>query len=217
MIPFTRDQFFAIFAVYNSEIWPAAILAYPVALAMLVLAWRGGSRNGRVVAACFGIMWGFVGVAYHGLYFSRINLAAPVFAAAFVLQALLFAGSAVSGRSFELGGRSRIRSVVGLVLVVYSTIAYPLIGLMAGEGYPAMPLFGVAPCPLLIFTFGLFVWASRVRWWLWIVPLIWSLIGGGAFYLLAVPQDSALPVAAVAAIFLHAADHIRSRRAAAAT
>jgi hypothetical protein len=81
-------------------------------------------------------------------------------------------------------------------------VAYPLIGLLLGERYPAMPLFGVAPCPLLIFTFGLMVWAACARWWLWIVPLIWSLIGGSATILLSVPQDWALPIAAAAALLI---------------
>ena len=215
MLPFTRDQFFAVFAAYNSAVWPAAILAYPLAVVVLVLAFRGGSRSARIVAASLALLWGFVGIAYHGLYFSRINLAAPLFAAAFVLQALLFAAASASSHGIEFGGRNRLRSAVGLGLILYALIAYPLIGLIDGERYPAMPLFGVAPCPLLIFTFGLYIWASRVRWWLWIVPLLWSLIGGGSFYLLAVPQDAALPVAALAALLLDAADHVRSRRVAA--
>lgn len=214
-MPFTRDQFFAIFAAYNSAIWPVAILVYPLAIAMVVLALRGGDRNARIVAASLAVLWGFVGLAYHGLFFSRINLAAPLFAAAFLVQALLFGAVAATGRGLELNGRSRLRSSVGLVLIVYAMIAYPLVGMLAGERYPAMPLFGVAPCPLLIFTFGLFVWASRVRWWLWIVPLLWAVIGGGSFYLLAVPQDIALAIGAVAALLLHVAEHVRSRRAAA--
>ena len=75
-------------------------------------------------------------------------------------------------------------------------------GLLAGELYPAMPLFGVTPCPLLIFTVGLRVWASCARWWLWIVPLLWSAIGGSAAILLSVPQDWALPVSAIAAMLV---------------
>ena len=38
------------------------------------------------------------------------------------------------------------------------------------------------------------------------VPLLWSLVGTGGFYLLAVPQDAALPVSALAAILFHAAE-----------
>ena len=215
LIPFTQDQFFAIFAAYNSTIWPAATLAYPFALAIITLALRGGRSNARTVAASLALLWGFVGIVYHGLFFSRINLAAPLFAAAFVLHAMLFAMAAASGDGIAFDGRSRMGSAVGLGLIFYAMIAYPLIGLIAGERYPAMPLFGVAPCPLLIFTFGLFVLASRVRWWLWIVPLLWSLIGTGGFYLLSVPQDAALPVSALAAILLQAADRTHRPRAAA--
>jgi len=87
-------------------------------------------------------------------------------------------------------------------MIVYALIAYPLIGLAAGERYPAMPLFGVTPCPLLIFTFGLMLWASCGRWWLWIVPLLWSAIGGSAAFLLSVAQDWALPVAAIVVLLI---------------
>ena len=214
MMPFTRDQFFAIFAAYNSAIWPVAIIAYPLALTMVAFALRGGRSNAAIVAASSALLWGFVGVAYHGLFFSRINLAAPLFAAAFVLQAVLFCAAAASGHGIEFIERSRVRSAVGLGLILYAMIIYPLIGLIAGERYPAMPLFGVAPCPLLIFTFGLFSLASRVRWWLWIVPLLWTIVGTGGFYLLSVPQDAALPFSALAAILLQAAEHMQGRRAA---
>ena len=214
MIPFTRDQFFAVFAAYNSAFWPAAVLVYPLAIAMLLLALRGGTSNARIVSASLALLWGFVGIVYHGLFFSRINVAAPLFAAAFVLQGLLFAVAATRGHGIEFGERSRVRFAVGFGLFLYAMIAYPLIGLLAGERYPAMPLFGIAPCPLLISTFGLFVLASRVRWWLWIVPLLWSVVGTGGFYLLAVPQDVLLPVSALAAILLQAAEQSRGRDAA---
>ena len=87
-------------------------------------------------------------------------------------------------------------------MVAYAMIAYPIIGLAVGESYLAMPLFGVTPCPLLIFTFGLMLWAACAQWWLWIVPLLWSLIGGSAAVLLSVPQDWALPISAVLSLLI---------------
>lgn len=202
MLPFTREQFFEVFAAYNSANWPAVIAAYPLALVALVTAWRRTPRAGRWVAAVIALMWAWVGLVYQGLYFSRINPVARAFAAAFLLQALLFAIHAAIGRGFEFGQRSRLRAVTGVVLIFYAVVAYPLIGLLVGERFPAMPLFGVAPCPLLIFTFGLMIWASCVRWWLWIVPLIWSVVGGSAVLVLSVPQDWALPIAAVAVLLI---------------
>ena len=34
MLPFTREQFFAVFAAYNEAVWPVQYLAYLLALAM---------------------------------------------------------------------------------------------------------------------------------------------------------------------------------------
>ena len=42
-------------------------------------------------------------------------------------------------------------------------------------------MFGVTPCPVTIFTFGLFLLTvRRFSYWLLIIPFVWSLIGGSA-------------------------------------
>ena len=51
-------------------------------------------------------------------------------------------------------------------------------------------MFGVTPCPVTIFTFGMLLLTVRpVPRWLFVIPFIWSLIGGSAAILLQVPQD----------------------------
>lgn len=209
MLPFTQEQFFAVFAAYNDAIWPAAIAAYPMAMIAVLIAWRGAAGAGPPVAIVIAVMWAWVGLVYHGIYFSEINPVALAFAGAFVLQALLFAIEATRGR-FGFASRSRLRATAGAIMIFYAMIAYPLVGLAVGERYPAMPLFGVAPCPLLIFTFGLMLWATCVRWWLWIVPLFWSIVGGSAFIVLSVPQDWGLPLAAVGALGVLLSDRVRT-------
>jgi hypothetical protein len=57
------------------------------------------------------------------------------------------------------------------------------------------------------------LWATRARWWLWIVPIMWSVVGGSAALLLSVPQDWALPFFAVTALTLILTDRPRSRQA----
>jgi hypothetical protein len=200
VLPFTRDQFFEVFAAYNAATWPVAILVYPLAALAVVMAWRGTATAGRVAAIVLALMWAWVGAVYQGIYFSQVNPIARAFAGAFLLQALLFAVHAISGRGLEFGPRTRLRAVAGASMILYAMLVYPLIGVAVGERYPAMPLFGVAPCPLLIFTFGLMLWATRARWWLWIVPLLWTVIGGSAAFLLSVPQDWALPVSGLIAL-----------------
>lgn len=43
----------------------------------------------------------------------------------------------------------------GWALLAYASIVYPLLGQLLGHGYPAMPMFGITPCPVTIFTFAL--------------------------------------------------------------
>jgi hypothetical protein len=51
-------------------------------------------------------------------------------------------------------------------------------------------MFGIAPCPVTLFTFGLLLLArGPVAWWLLVIPVAWSLVGGSAAFLLHVPQD----------------------------
>jgi hypothetical protein len=215
MLPFTREQFFGVFAAYNAANWPAAAVAYPLALTALVFAWRGTPAGGRITAGVLALMWGWVGFVYQGLFFAPINPIARFFAVAFGIQAVLFGCRALSRHGLGYGARSRLRTLAGGAMIIYALIFYPLIGLAAGERYPAMPLFGVAPCPLIIFSFGLLLWASCARWWLWIVPLLWAVIGGSAALLLSVPQDWALPISAVVSLLIGLVDRPARRTAAA--
>jgi hypothetical protein len=134
-------------------------------------------------------MWLWTGISYHGLWFSAINKAAYLFAALFVVQGcyLLYSGFS---RQIHFGVRPDMATWVGMALIAYTAIIYPLIGIATGLPYPHMPMFGVTPCPVTVFTFGLLLLTtSRVPRWLLVVPFVWSLIGGSAAILLNVPQD----------------------------
>lgn len=64
-----------------------------------------------------------------------------------------------------------------------------------------MPSFGV-PCPTTLLTVGLLLGLEpgRLRG-LFVVPLLWSLVGGSAAFLLGVRTDLMLLVGAVALVF----------------
>jgi hypothetical protein len=191
MLPFTHDAFIDVFRVYNTAIWPTQVVAYLLGATVLLLLLRPTPRAGRAVAAILGLMWLWTGVAYHAVHFSAINRAAYVFAALFIVQGLLLAWAAAAGRlAFRLRGGAR--GSLGLGMIIYAMLLYPAIGALAGQSYPAVPVFGVAPCPLVIFTFGVLLLADPLPLRLLIVPLLWSLVGGSAAFLLQVPQDWAL-------------------------
>lgn len=195
MLAFDREAFFALFAAYNDAIWPVQVVAYALGLLVLAAAvWRLPQR-GRLVAAVLAAMWAWNGVAYHWLHFAGINFVAPAFAGAFVLQALLLAWAGVRG-SLTMPAKPGPAGWTGIALMLFALACYPLWGWLNGDVWPAVPAFGVAPCPTVIFTFGALL-AARAPWWLLVVPLLWAAVGGSAAWLLDVKQDMSLPLAAL--------------------
>jgi hypothetical protein len=91
----------------------------------------------------------------------------------------------------------------GLTLLIFAMAVYPVLGWLASHGWPRGPAFGVAPCPTVIFTMGLLSLAEgRVPLHLLVIPVLWALLGGSAAWLLNVPEDLALPLAAFVGLWL---------------
>ncbi|MBI5262979.1 MAG: hypothetical protein HY852_14295 [Bradyrhizobium sp.] len=162
----------------------------------------------RLSAAILGVFWCWNGFGYQFTYFARINPAAYAFAALFTVQGILFFGWSLTAKLDGVGservqsiGRLRwIARTIGLVIIAYAMLAYPILGILAGHGWPRSPAFGIAPCPTTIFTFGiLLLWWPRTRWWLIVLPLIWAAIGSTAAVLLSVPEDLGLLVSGIIA------------------
>jgi hypothetical protein len=201
MLPFTPEQFLSVFVNYNAAIWPVQVGAYLLGcLAIVLLLWKA-SHADRLAASILAIMWLWTGIAYHGVFFSTINKAAYLFGTLFVIQGayLLYSGVYHDRLRLDLGPGPT--AWVGMALVIYAAILYPLIGMSTGHVYPEMPVFGVTPCPVTIFTFGMFLLTTQpIPRWLLVIPFIWSLIGGSAAVLLHVPQDWLLLVSGFIAV-----------------
>jgi len=200
-IPFSREEFFGVFAAYNEAVWPAQLLFLALAAFALLLVARG-SRLSRWVAFWLALMWTWMALAYHLAFFAAINPAAQLFAVAFIAQAILLAIAGAKGGLRFGGPMSRTRRAVGWSLALYAIAGYPAIGYAFGQQYPALPTFGL-PCPTTIFTLALFAWASRpVSWTLLVIPVLWSVVATSAAISLRVPEDYALPIAALALVAL---------------
>ena len=198
MLPFTREQFLVVFVVYNEVVWPAQVLAYLLGLLMVVLILWPSEQRSRVIATGLAAMWLWTGVAYHGMNFSAISNGAWGFAALFVVQGLMFVEAGVLRARLSFGSSRGWTSWVGWALVAYSSIGYPLLGQLLGHCYPAMPMFGITPCPVTLFTFGLFLLTTEpVPRRLLVIPVMWSLIGGSAAFKLGITQDWPLLVSGV--------------------
>ncbi len=197
-LPFTIEQFFNVFQSYNTAIWPAQIIAYLLGIGVIALAFRENKHYGHIISGILALFWIWIGIFYHMLYFSAINPIALAFGVLFVLEGLLFiiVGSISDKLSFDFSPKRD--QIIGAIFILYAMIAYPLMGFAFGHWYPQAPMFGVAPCPTTIFTFGLLLWTKKpVPVYLIAIPFIWAIIATMAAVSLQVPQDYGLGIAGI--------------------
>lgn len=191
--PFTTEQFLEVILRYNEAVWPMQIVLYILAGVLIWHAARQAGRD-RWATLILAILWVWMGVAYHWLFFTAINPAAWVFGGLFVLQGLLFV---VADRALAFRFEPDAYGWVGALFMIYALVLYPILGVVAGHGYPDGPTFGL-PCPTTIVTFGALLWATRrVPAWLLAIPAVWSLIGASAAVQFGIREDYGLLVAGV--------------------
>lgn len=206
-MPFTTEQFLEVILRYNQAVWPMQIVLYILAA---VLVWHAARQAGRDrwVVLILGMLWAWMGVAYHWLFFTEINPAAWAFGGFFVLQGVLFV---TAGRGIAFRFEADASGWTGLVFLLYALVLYPVLGALAGHPYPDGPTFGL-PCPTTIATFGALLWATRrVPVWLLVIPALWALIGTSAAVRFGILEDYGLLVAGVVGTLMILARNRRLR------
>lgn len=193
-LTFTVGQFLEVFREYNTAIWPAPVLAYLFGVMVVVLAVSKTRVGYRGATGILSLFWMWNGALYHLIFFSPVNPAAILFGLLFIAEGLLLAVATFRG-NLHFDVTLDLRSILGGTFVLYAMLIYPLLGMLSGHVYPRSPVFGVAPCPTVIFTFGVLLWTrGRVPAYLFGIPFLWSLVGGSAALKLGVPEDFGLAV-----------------------
>jgi hypothetical protein len=201
-LPFTAEQFFGVFRAYNTTLWPVQMFLLALAGMAVVLVTWPRSWSGVAVSTILALLWGWMGLAYHLAFFTAISPPAYAFAAVFVAGALVFLWQGVVRHRLEFRWQADAGGVTALLLVLYALVVYPAWCHFAGRSYLETPTFGL-PCPTTIFTMGLL--ACLVKPYprsVLVVPILWSVVGVQAAFLLSVPQDLGLAVAAVVGLVL---------------
>lgn len=202
MLPFTVEQFFGVFRAYNETVWPAQWVLVAFALVAIGLTLKPGDGSSRAVSAILGALWLWLGLAYHLAFFAAINPLAYAFAAVSVAGGAAFLWWGVVRRRLQFRFSVRGSGGVALALVVFALVVYPAWSVLAGHRYPAFPTFGL-PCPTTLFTVGMsaFLVPPYPRAVL-VAPVLWCLVGAQAAFLLGVPQDLGLLMAAAVGVVL---------------
>jgi hypothetical protein len=218
MLPFTADILFASFAQYNQALWPLPPVALLLGLAAVLLTVRPVRDGNRLIGGFLAAAWLWTGIGYHMLHLARLDFAAPLYGALFVLEGLLLPWAVVRRRlgfSFHAG----LFGWVGLALAMLA-VAWPLVDRLSGLTWQAERVVGLAPAPTTVLTMALLLLAERrTPLHLAIIPLLWTLIAGATAWILWIPQDLALPVVGLGGFGLllwknrrYAAGRSRARR-----
>ena len=201
-LPFRTEQFFAVLGGYNQAVWPAPVLLVGLALLAVAAVFRPGRRADMVVSAILAVLWAWLGIAYHLLFFTRINPAAWGFGAISLVGAAVFLWQGVVRHRLRFAWPGDGRGLAAVGLVLFALVLYPLWVRWDGHMYPATPTFGL-PCPTTIFTLG--VLACLVRPYPrspFVVPLLWCAVGAQAAFLLDMWPDVSLVGAGVIGLWL---------------
>ncbi len=198
-MPFSREAFFGVFTSYNHAVWPAQLVLLVGAVVAVALAVRRGARSARWVWAFLAALWLWTGIAYHILHFSAVNPPALAFGALFVVQAALFLWVGVVRRPVPFGIAPDAAGLLAALMLAYALVVYPVLGSATGHAWFDSPTFG-APCPVVIYTFGMLLLAPRAPGWLLAIPVLWALVGTSAVFAFGVVQDVGLPVSAAVAV-----------------
>jgi hypothetical protein len=202
-LPFSETEFLDVFAAYNTALWPAVVAFWIVTLGFSIALVRGRVHS-LALTAFVAVHWAWEGIAYHAVFFSRINPAGWLFAVLFLVEAVAFLWLGIVRRRLSFDWGRKPRHLLAGLFIVYSLV-YPLLAAIFGHQYPRAPAFAV-PCPTALFTTAILLAAvPPVPRWLFVAPVVWSVIGGSAAVLLGMTPDLML-FAAAFVLLIHCVD-----------
>ena len=198
-MPFTIEQFFRVFEKYNSAIFPLQILIFFFGVVSVFLLHSNYSRKHRLIGGYLGFLWIWSGLVYHMIFFADINKTALIFGTAFIVQGLLTLATSFSRNSFVFMFERRAVDYTGYFFILFGLVVYPLISNLAERPFGQTISIGL-PCPSAIVTFG-FLMLNKGMFpiYLFIIPLLWSVVGISAAINFGVYQDFMMPIAAITA------------------
>lgn len=204
-ISFTLEQLLGVFEQYNLAIWPLQVVAYILGITALFSILRVGRYSNTIVSGALFMLWLWNGAVFFPFYFGPLHSISYVYGGLFLIQGIFFLNNIRNPLiSFSFNKKDSL-SILGSLFIAYAMLGYPLLGFLLDHKYPQSLPFGLVPCPLTVFTFGLLLMTNKKfpRRFL-IIPCLWSL-GGFIPVSVGVLEDIGLVVAGVlgTAFILH--------------
>ncbi|MFW9889235.1 MAG: DUF6064 family protein [Candidatus Thorarchaeota archaeon] len=207
------EEFYDLFGTYNEMYLIAILLTYALAIISLFMVFRKNDYSNRFISFTLAFLWSWIGVVFGILVFSPLPLVMGgieipgvwyLFGGVFAIQGIILLFSGVFKDTVSYTWKSDSRHYLGLILILYSLALYPLIGFLHGRVYPEYPIFGIAPCPVTIFTIALLLWSdTRPSLEFWIIPIFWGFMGLAAILVYQVYADIVLVLSGLIGLYYY--------------
>jgi len=199
-IPFTTEQFFQIFQEYNQAVNPIPVIFILFGIVVIAALYRKMVWRHQYIGYFLGVLWLWIGIVYHIVYFSKITIYAFGFGGLLILQGLFFLKETYQGR-LQFAYRQRARYQVGMGLVFFGLAIYPILSFFLNLDINKVITLSL-PCPSVIFTFGCLLLIEKfLPKYLLVIPVFWAMIGTSAAYYLGVYPDYVLGLSALVTIY----------------
>ena len=184
------EKFFNLIGNYHNKVEPMPYVFIVLALLIMWFLFSKNEYKNSIITSILGLFWcwnGLVLFTMHSAYLAPVTYA--IQGVLFPLQGIIFLYLATSSKNLNYQIDSSFVSKLGFFMMFFALFLYPIIGNILGHSYPNAPVFG-EPCPLTIFTFGLFLTVTqKVSYKIYIFPFLWSLMGFVAVLKLKVMTD----------------------------
>lgn len=196
-LPFTIEQFLAVFKNYNQQVFPMQVLFYLISFFVIYLTIKPNSKSNKIISIILAFLWMWMGFVYHIIFFTAINKAAYLFGVVFIIQGVLFLILGIFQNTLSFRYHFDKFGIIGMSLILFALIIYPILGYFLDHIYPSSPTFGL-PCPTTIFTFGILLMnVKKCPLTILVIPFCWSVIGFMAAFQFGILEDMGLLVASL--------------------
>ncbi|MHA2164088.1 MAG: DUF6064 family protein [Candidatus Thorarchaeota archaeon] len=207
------EEFFDLFGSYNEMYLIVIILTYVLAFVAMLMAFRKSDYSNRVISLTLTFLWLWIGIVFGFLVFGPVpavmaGIEIPgawyLFGGIFVIHGIILLYFGVIKDAVSFTWKPDTQHYIGLLLILYGLVLYPLVGILTGRVFPEYPVFGIAPCPVTLFTIGLLLWSDvKPSLAFFAIPIFWGFMGIAPVLFYEVFADIGTVLAAIIALYYY--------------
>ncbi len=191
-----------LFYEYSSSVWPSQFLFYLLAGLIIYLSLNQYKYSSIIINSGLAFFWLWTGSIYYFLFYSELSHLGYAIGSVFMMEGIFFIVFGVSKKWITYKFEKNFTGFLGIGLILYSCIIYPLMGLFFERSYAYLLSF-ILPVPITIFTFGMFLFSERkLPFFFVVIPFIWAILSFYSSVKFWLIEDMFLIIVAVVSLFI---------------